>query len=137
MKSWRLSMAARELGVSEAWLRRAASTGRIPEAKRDLNGWRIYDEADIALLRRLIVPATGAARAHEGNAGIMEPAPDTVNVGMAVQHPPAGREAGPRVDIPCPLCGPFATTQERQACMEWHREQLAQDNWRERNARGL
>lgn len=46
---------ARELGVSESWLRRAEGRGRIPKARRDMNGWRIYSQADIAALRLVLV----------------------------------------------------------------------------------
>jgi DNA-binding transcriptional MerR regulator len=38
----RVNEAARELGVSESWLRRADKGGRIPKARRDINGWRLY-----------------------------------------------------------------------------------------------
>jgi len=51
-----VSEAARELGRSERWLRQAEARGSIPEARRDLNGWRVYTEADIATLRRMLVP---------------------------------------------------------------------------------
>lgn len=52
----RLSTAARELGCSEAFLRRAEQTGKIPAAKRDHNGWRIYTRDDIAALAEIIIP---------------------------------------------------------------------------------
>lgn len=57
-KFLRVNDAARELGISESWLRRAERRGQIPPAKRDLNGWRIYTEADVALLREKLFPAT-------------------------------------------------------------------------------
>ncbi len=60
-KMLRVNEAARELGVSEAWLRRSERTGRIPMARRDLNGWRVYTEADVATLRELLLPTTQAA----------------------------------------------------------------------------
>jgi DNA-binding transcriptional MerR regulator len=53
-----VSEAARELGRSERWLRDAESKGKIPKAKRDLNGWRVYTEEDISKLKELI---TGVA----------------------------------------------------------------------------
>ena len=52
----RVNEAARELGVSEAWLRRSERTGRIPMARRDINGWRVYTEAEVAVLRGLLFP---------------------------------------------------------------------------------
>lgn len=57
----RVNEAARELGVSEAWLRRAELRGQIPKARRDINGWRVYTEADVAALRELLFPATPTA----------------------------------------------------------------------------
>ncbi len=57
-KILRVNEAARELGVSEAWLRRSERTGRIHKARRDLNNWRVYTEADVATLRELLFPAT-------------------------------------------------------------------------------
>ena len=56
MKWFRVNSAARELGISEAWLRRAEQRGRIPRARRDPNGWRVYTEEDIATLRRILIP---------------------------------------------------------------------------------
>lgn len=50
-----VSEAARELGRSEKWLRNAERMGRIPKARRDLNGWRVYTSEDIAKLYKLIV----------------------------------------------------------------------------------
>ncbi len=47
---------ARELGVSESWLRRAEQQGRIPKARRDLNGWRVYSEEEIAALQNALIP---------------------------------------------------------------------------------
>jgi len=55
MRLLQVSEAARELGVSEAWLRRTENSGRIPKARRDLNGWRVYTLDDIAKLQQLIV----------------------------------------------------------------------------------
>jgi DNA-binding transcriptional MerR regulator len=55
MRPLQVSEAARELGVSEAWLRRTGNSGRIPKARRDLNGWRVYTPEDITKLRELIV----------------------------------------------------------------------------------
>lgn len=55
-KLFRVNQAARELGISEAWLRRAELSRRIPKANRDINGWRVYTEEDIATLRRMLFP---------------------------------------------------------------------------------
>ena len=52
---FKVSEAARELGRSEKWLRNTERKGKIPKARRDLNGWRIYTPEDIAKLRELIV----------------------------------------------------------------------------------
>lgn len=50
-----VSEAARELGRSEKWLRNAERKGKIPKARRDLNGWRVYTYEDVAKLHELIV----------------------------------------------------------------------------------
>ena len=50
-----VSQAARELGRSERWLRDAERRGKIPKAKRDLNGWRVYTIDDIVKLKELLV----------------------------------------------------------------------------------
>ncbi len=55
VKILKVSEAARELGRSEKWLRNAERKGKIPKARRDLNGWRVYTTEDIAKLRELIV----------------------------------------------------------------------------------
>jgi DNA-binding transcriptional MerR regulator len=47
-----ISEAARQLGVTPHHLRMLEWEGRIPKARRDLNG-RIYSESDIALLRSM------------------------------------------------------------------------------------
>ena len=52
----RVNEAARKLGVSESWLRRSELRGKIPKARRDLNRWRIYTEADVAILREILFP---------------------------------------------------------------------------------
>lgn len=53
-----VSETARELGVSEGWLRDAEAKGKIPRARRNLNGWRVYTEEDISRIRELLVPST-------------------------------------------------------------------------------
>jgi len=55
-KLFRVSETARELGISEAWLRRAEKRGRIPKARRDLNKWRVYSQEDLELIRTLLLP---------------------------------------------------------------------------------
>ena len=55
----RVNEVARELQVSESWLRRAEGRGRIPKARRDMNGWRVYSESDIAVLRLVLAPKGG------------------------------------------------------------------------------
>jgi len=56
MRLLRVNEVARELGCSESFLRRAEKRGRIPQAKRDINGWRIYTEDDVRRLRKLFIP---------------------------------------------------------------------------------
>lgn len=51
-----VSEAARRLGRSERWLRGAEVKGKIPKARRDLNGWRVYTERDIETLASLLIP---------------------------------------------------------------------------------
>lgn len=50
-----VSEAAREICRSERWLRNAEAKGKIPKARRDLNGWRVYTADDIAKLKELIL----------------------------------------------------------------------------------
>jgi DNA-binding transcriptional MerR regulator len=56
MDLMRVNEAARELEVSESWLRRAEGKGRIPKARRDLNGWRVYSPLEIEFLKSLLHP---------------------------------------------------------------------------------
>ena len=51
-----VSQVARQLGRSERWLREAEKQGKIPIARRDLNGWRVYTHEDIEKLRALLIP---------------------------------------------------------------------------------
>ena len=51
-----VAKAARQIGRSERWLREAERKGKIPRARRDLNGWRVYTEDDIERLEALLVP---------------------------------------------------------------------------------
>ena len=48
----RITEAAQRLGVSSQYLRLLEWQGRIPPARRDLNG-RVYSDFDIALLRSM------------------------------------------------------------------------------------
>jgi DNA-binding transcriptional MerR regulator len=52
-----VSKAARQLGCSERWIREAENAGKIPKARRNINGWRIFTEEDIKAIRRLIAPS--------------------------------------------------------------------------------
>jgi len=47
-----ISEAARRLGVTVTFLRRLEREGKIPAARRDLNG-RVYNDFEIALLRAM------------------------------------------------------------------------------------
>ena len=51
-----VSEAARHIGRSERWLREAERRAKIPKARRDLNGWRVYTEDDLERLKALLVP---------------------------------------------------------------------------------
>ena len=52
-RTYSVSEAARELGLSADWLRRGERRGSIPPAKRDRNGCRCYTIGDITRLREL------------------------------------------------------------------------------------
>ena len=56
MELIRVSEAARQLGCSERWLRESDRKSKIPKARRDLNGWRIYTREDIEQLKAMLVP---------------------------------------------------------------------------------
>ncbi|HUU63668.1 MAG TPA: MerR family transcriptional regulator [Dehalococcoidia bacterium] len=56
MEIMTVSKAARQVGCSERWLRQAEKQGKIPTARRDLNGWRVYTEEDIEKLKSLLIP---------------------------------------------------------------------------------
>ena len=53
---FRISRTARILDVSTDWLRGAEASGKIPPARRDINGWRVYSETDIEVLQQLLAP---------------------------------------------------------------------------------
>lgn len=49
--TYRISEAARELGISAEWLRAGERRGFFPSARRDRNGHRYYTREDIERLR--------------------------------------------------------------------------------------
>ena len=49
--TYRLSEAARELGISAEWLGKGETRGYFPPALRDRNGHRYYTEEDIERMR--------------------------------------------------------------------------------------
>jgi DNA-binding transcriptional MerR regulator len=61
----RVSEAARLLSCPESFLRRAERTGRLPAAKRDLNGSRVYSSEDLEALRKLLAPRAVALSLRE------------------------------------------------------------------------
>jgi len=52
-RTFTISAAAAELGVSAAWLRFGERLGSLPLARRTQRGWRYYTSEDIDRLRRL------------------------------------------------------------------------------------
>ena len=65
----RVSQAARLLGCSETWLRRAEQSGKIPKAKRDINTWRYYTMEDIAVLQAALLPESEELADTSENSG--------------------------------------------------------------------
>jgi len=53
----RVSEVARELGMSAEWLRDTEAKGKIPQARRNLSGWRVYTQEEIAKIRELLIPS--------------------------------------------------------------------------------
>jgi DNA-binding transcriptional MerR regulator len=51
LTTYRISEAARELGISAEWLRVGEKRGFFPPALRDRNGHRYYNEEDIERMR--------------------------------------------------------------------------------------
>ena len=49
--TYRISEAARELGISVEWLRKGEMRGFFPPALRDCNGHRYYTEEDMERMR--------------------------------------------------------------------------------------
>ena len=52
LTTYRISEAARELGISAEWLRVGERRGYFPPALRDHNGYRYYTEEDIERIRK-------------------------------------------------------------------------------------
>jgi DNA-binding transcriptional MerR regulator len=52
-RTYTISAAAAELGVSAAWLRFGERLGSLPLARRTQSGWRYYTPEDLDRLRRL------------------------------------------------------------------------------------
>ncbi len=50
----RIKEAAQRLGVCTDWIRKLERDGRIPPARRDLNGHRRYSEEDLDEVRRVL-----------------------------------------------------------------------------------
>jgi MerR HTH family regulatory protein len=50
--NYRISEAARELGISAEWLRVGERRGFLPPALRDRNGHRYYTDEDIERMRK-------------------------------------------------------------------------------------
>ena len=50
--TYRISEAARELGISIEWLRAGEKRGFFPPALRDRNGHRYYTQEDIERMRK-------------------------------------------------------------------------------------
>jgi DNA-binding transcriptional MerR regulator len=50
--TYRISEAARELGISAEWLRVGERRGYFPPALRDRNGHRYYTEEDLERMRK-------------------------------------------------------------------------------------
>ncbi len=49
--TYTISQAARELGLSADWLRRAERRGSLPPARRDRHNYGYYTEGDLERLR--------------------------------------------------------------------------------------
>ena len=62
--TYRISEAARELGISAEWLRIGERRGFFPPASRDRNGHRYYTRKDMERLRERPRPNTTRERAR-------------------------------------------------------------------------
>jgi len=56
-KSFSVSEAARELQCSADWLRQAEKIGKLPQARRNLNSWRVYTQEDLEQIKQLLLPS--------------------------------------------------------------------------------
>ena len=65
MRVLRIADVARELSYSERFLREAEKRGKIPRARRDLNGWRVYTEEDVERLRELLMPSLNEVQSRK------------------------------------------------------------------------
>lgn len=61
-RTYRISEAARELGISVQWLRMGERCSFFPPARRDRNNHRYYTPDDITRLRNRRTPRTGNER---------------------------------------------------------------------------
>ena len=52
-RTYSISEAAEELGVTPSWLRFGERLGALPQARRHPNGWRFYTSEDLGRLRKL------------------------------------------------------------------------------------
>ena len=65
--TYRISEAARELGISAEWLRVGEKRGYFPLALRDRNGHRYYTEDDIVRMRNRPTSRRTEESARESN----------------------------------------------------------------------
>ncbi|HZB10385.1 MAG TPA: MerR family transcriptional regulator [Rubrobacter sp.] len=65
--TYRISEAARELGISAEWLRVGEKRGYFPLALRDRNGHRYYTEDDIERMRNRPTSRRTEESARESN----------------------------------------------------------------------
>jgi DNA-binding transcriptional MerR regulator len=76
--TYRISEAARELGISAEWLRVGEKRGYFPLALRDRNGHRYYTEEDIERMRnrptsrRIEEPVRESTEVSGGESGCSE-----------------------------------------------------------------
>ena len=54
----RVAEVARELGCSERFLRVGEKRGKLPQARRDLNGWRVYTQDNLEQLKKILIPSS-------------------------------------------------------------------------------
>ena len=64
--TYRISEAARELGISIEWLRKGEARGFFPPALRDCNGHRYYTEEDMERMRN----RSTSSRTREESPGV-------------------------------------------------------------------